>query len=107
MDSHQDSDGIVQQFPELEVQSSLRGTWRRWGDFLRRRHLEGLAAWMLDAGKPLALVSAQFLYMGRPFLGSAAGNLARLLESERETADFVDYLGSARSGGSELRPGKA
>ncbi len=82
---------------------SIRGMtsdhyWSAWGDALRRRHLEGLAAWLLDAGRPLALISAQALYAGRPFLGQAAGTLARLLESEDETVEFLQYLDPHRRG---------
>ena len=100
MDSHRDSDAVTRKSPESPLASPLRGEWRAWGDYLRRFHLDGLAAWLLEAGRPLALVSAQFLYMGRPFLGAGAARLARLLESESEAAEFMDYLGSEGAGNS-------
>ena len=49
---------------------------------------------MLDAGRPLALLSAQLLYIGSPFLGADAGRLADLLESDEESAVFAHYLDS-------------
>jgi len=47
---------------------------------------------MLDAGLPLAILSAQALYFGRPFLGESAEALARTLESDEELRDFVSFL---------------
>jgi hypothetical protein len=100
----QDMDSQPSPDPEnLTHPEPIRGitsdhSWSAWGDALRRRHLQGLAAWLLDVGRPLALVSAQVLYVGRPFLGEAAGILARLLESEDETAEFLQYLDPHRGG---------
>lgn len=71
---------------------SPREHWPRWADLLRRTHLDGLAAWLLEAGAPLALLSAQALYLGRPFLGEAADALARTLESEDEARAFSSFL---------------
>jgi len=85
----------------------VRGAWRPWAALLRRRHLAGLAAWLLDAGRPLALVSAQFLYMGEPLLGEGARQLGRLLESESETDDFIDELSIDEGPGSRTMQGDA
>jgi len=92
MDSQQGSDAVIRKLPETARDSSLRRTWRAWGDDLRRRHLDGVAAALVDAGGPLALVSSQLLHIGRPLLGEVATQLAVILESERETAAFRDYL---------------
>ena len=97
MDSQQGPDAVIRNLPEPTKDSSLRRTWRAWGDDLRRRHLHGVAAALLDAGGPLVLVSSQLLYFGRPLLGEAATHLAMMLESEGETAAFRDYLRGTRS----------
>jgi hypothetical protein len=95
MDSHQGSDAVIRKSQDSPQQLLLRGAWRGWGEALRRRHLDGVAALLLEAAKPIALVSAQFLHMGRPFFGQTAFQLARLLESDTETLDFIAYLESA------------
>jgi len=107
MDSHQVSDAVITKFPAPPRESYLRDTWRGWGDMLRRRRLAGLAAWLLEAGRPLALVSAQFLYMGWPLFGPGAATLAKLLESEDNTTEFLAYLGSGGSGSPGMRRGDA
>jgi hypothetical protein len=71
---------------------SSRGHWLRWAETLRRYQLDGIAAWLLDAGRPLAVLSAQALYFGRPFLGESADALARTLESDDELSAFVSFL---------------
>jgi hypothetical protein len=72
--------------------ASPRDHWLRWAGTLRRYQLDGFARWVLDAGKPLAILSAQVLYIGRPFLGENADALARTLESEDELHAFVSFL---------------
>ncbi len=73
-------------------QASPRMHWLRWAETLRRYQLDGLAAWILDAGRPLAILSAQMLYIGRPFLGETVDVLAHTLESDEELRDFVSLL---------------
>lgn len=51
--------------------SVFGGSWPGW-----------IVEWLLDAGRPLALVSAQLLYAGTPFLGRGAERLAQILESD-------------------------
>jgi hypothetical protein len=97
MGSQQGTDAVIRNFPEPASDSSLRRTWRAWGDDLRRRHMDGLAVALLDASGPLALVSSQLLHFGRPLLGEVATTLAMILESERETAAFRNYLGGTRT----------
>jgi hypothetical protein len=72
--------------------TSPRDHWLRWAGTLRRYQLDGFARWVLDSGKPLAILSAQVLYIGRPFLGENADALARILESEDELRAFVSFL---------------
>ena len=80
--------------PSPEGTQSPRESWREWGEVLRRHQLRQIAAWLLEAGRPLAVLSAQLLYAGSPFLGPGAHRLAHLLESEQEARAFVDYLES-------------
>jgi hypothetical protein len=75
-----------------KVHTSPREQWFRWAETLRRYRLDGFATWMLDAGKPLAILSAQALYFGKPFLGETADALARTLESDDELRAFVSFL---------------
>jgi hypothetical protein len=71
---------------------SPREYWPQWAEMLRRYQLDGLASWLLDAGRPLALLSAQALYAGRPFLGETVDALARTLESDEEAGAFASFL---------------
>jgi hypothetical protein len=96
MDSQQGSDAVIHSLPEPARDPSLRRTWRAWADDLRRHHLDGVALALLDAGGPLVLVSSQLLHFGRPLLGEVATHLAMILESERETEAFRDYLNGTR-----------
>jgi hypothetical protein len=73
-----------------------RTYWSQWADFLRRWGMEGLAAWLLEAGAPLAPVGAQLLYAGQPLFGpSSRGSftaLAEMLEDDDESQDFLAFL---------------
>jgi hypothetical protein len=76
--------------------NSLRAHWPEWTEALRRRGLDGLAAWLLEAGGPINLIGAQLLYIGQPFVTSQANEdiraLANLLEEEDETRAFAALL---------------
>ena len=71
---------------------SPREDWIRWAETLRRYQADGFATWLLDAGKPLALFTAQLLYWGQPFLGGTARSMGQMLESDDETKAFADLL---------------
>ena len=71
---------------------SPREDWLQWAETLRRYQADGFAAWLLEAGRPLALLTAQFLYWGRSFLGERSEALGRLLESDEETRAFAAFL---------------
>ena len=75
--------------------------WSKWAGFLEKWGMDGFAAWLLEAGAPLAPVGAQLLYMGQPFFGSSTraglGALAGLLESDRDTQEFVSFLKEGRT----------
>ena len=72
--------------------NSPRSHWTEWADKLRRYQLDGLAFWLLEAGRPLVILSAQMLYIGRPFLGDNAEALAQTLESDDEVRAFAAFL---------------
>ncbi len=74
-----------------------RSSWAIWAEFLRRRHLAELVAWLLEAGGPLKLLGAQALYFGSIFLparfiAGSGQTLMALLEDEAESRSFVRYL---------------
>ena len=70
-----------------------RADWSQWAEILRRFKMDGFASWVLEAGSPLAVIGAQVLYIGQPFIGGEKVNaLAHMLESETEAQSFVRYL---------------
>lgn len=69
-----------------------RPHWSDWASQLRRLRLESFAAWLLEAGAPLALLGAQAFFAAAPFLGPQSEALARLLEDDEERRVFVSYL---------------
>lgn len=97
---HDDSASTLRNLPQLQEKAHLRGVWHTWADGLRLYDLGGLAAWLMEAMRPLALVTAQLAYMGQPFLGKGAGYLAKLLESDSDQFDFIEYLSSGQKSGS-------
>jgi hypothetical protein len=67
--------------------------WSHWAESLRRLKLDGLVAWLLEAGAPLTVLGAQAVYMSQPFVGGKQLNaLAHMLEEEEETQAFARYL---------------
>lgn len=84
-----------------------RERWPEWREVLRRHQLQGIVGWLLEAGAPLALISAQLLYIGGPWLGGGAHQLAHLLESDEETMEFLRYLDSGSPDVQEFPPGIA
>jgi len=78
--------------PSTLLTRSPRAHWLQWAETLRRYQLDGIASWLLEAGRPLAILSAQMLYVGRPFLGEGADALASTLESDDETRAFASLL---------------
>lgn len=73
-----------------------RTYWPVWIDFLRRLGLEGFAVWLLEGGGPVAVLGAQVLYLGQPFVPPSASvgmrALADLLEQEDESQAFTALL---------------
>lgn len=71
---------------------SPREDWFEWAETLRRYQADGFVSWLLEAGRPLAILTAQALYLGQPFLGARARALGHLLESDEEAHAFADML---------------
>ncbi len=70
-----------------------RFEWSKWAESLRRLKLDVVAAWLLEAGGPLTVLSAQAVYLGQPFLGGKKlDSLAHMLEEEEESQAFARYL---------------
>ena len=74
------------------LMQSPREDWLRWAATLRRYQAEGFASWLLEAGRPLAVLTAQLLYLGQPFLGGTAKALGQMLESDEEARAFAAML---------------
>lgn len=71
---------------------SPREEWLKWAETLRRYQAEGLVAWLLEAGRPLAILTAQVLYWGQPFFGDTAQAVGHMLESDEEARAFAALL---------------
>ena len=72
---------------------STRAFWPTWAERLQDWRLDTLAAWLLEAGGPFTLLSAQALYIISPFFaGEGVENLARMLERNDETQAFISFL---------------
>jgi hypothetical protein len=70
-----------------------RPDWSHWAATLRRLKLDGLAAWLLEAGAPLTVLGAQALYISQPFLGGKVStSFAHMLEDDEEAQAFARYL---------------
>jgi hypothetical protein len=76
--------------------------WQRWAGFLQRWRIDGLAAFLLEAGGPLVLLAAQALYFGQPFFRQTMPDrniqaLVDLLENEEEGQAFAAFLRERKS----------
>ena len=70
-----------------------RAEWSKWAESLRNLKLDGMVAWLLEAGAPLTILGAQALYISQPFVGgNKIDSLAQMLEQEDETQAFARYL---------------
>jgi hypothetical protein len=70
-----------------------RDYWPRWAEVLRRYQLNEIAASLLEAGSPLALLGAQALYFSRGFIHSdQLTALAATLEEDHEARAFASFL---------------
>ncbi len=60
---------------------------RVWKDLKKAREMVVTAN-----GRPVALLTAQVLYVARPFFGEGAQTFAHTLESDDEARAFADFL---------------
>jgi hypothetical protein len=73
--------------------NSPREYWPRWAETLRRYQLHELAATLLEAGTPLALLGAQALYFSRGLIvNDQLTALALTLEEDNEARAFASFL---------------
>jgi hypothetical protein len=82
---------------QTDALPEARDFWSTWAEFLRRRGLDSLVAWILEAAGPLTVLGAQILYLGGPLLRPALSNgqvdaFAGLLEDHREALAFAAFL---------------
>jgi len=71
--------------------------WRVWARFLHQWGVKEWVASFLEAAGPLAILGAQAVYVGQPFLTrspdrSNLAALARLLEEPEQMQAFVNFL---------------
>jgi hypothetical protein len=77
---------------------SPREYWQRWAETLRRYQLHELAATLLEAGSPFALLGAQVLYFSRGLiLNDQLTALALTLEEDTEARAFASFLVEERT----------
>jgi hypothetical protein len=82
---------------QMDSIAETRSAWLGWAEFLRRRGLENLAAFVLEAAGPLTVLGAQALYFSDPLLrpaltGVQLNALAGLLEDRDEALAFAAFL---------------
>ncbi len=76
--------------------------WQKWARILQRWRLDGIAAFIMEAGGPLAVLAAQALYLGQPFFRQSMPEanfqaLANLFEDQEEGQLFAAYLREGRN----------
>lgn len=72
---------------------SSREYWPGWVETLHHYQLHELAASLLEAAGPLALLGAQILYFGRGlFENEQITALAQMLEEDGEVHAFASFL---------------
>jgi hypothetical protein len=82
---------------QMDSIPEARSVWPGWAEFLHRHGLENMVAWALEAAGPLAMLGAQALYIGGPFLRPAMTDLQRnaladLFEDREEALAFSAFL---------------
>jgi len=74
-----------------------RTFWQNWARFLQRWGVDGIAAYLMEAGGPLSILAAQAIYLGQPFLRLSVPEghlhaLANLFEDQEEAHMFAAFL---------------
>ena len=75
--------------------------WQNWARFLHHWGVDGIAAYLMEAGGPLSVLAAQAIYMGQPFLRQSVPEghlqaLANLFEDQEEGHMFAAFLREGR-----------
>jgi hypothetical protein len=76
----------------MEDQSIEPRQIARW---LNNQGLQGIAAFLLELGRPFGFFAAQAAYIAEPFFGGQRGlflDLARLLEDPEQMDQLMDHL---------------
>lgn len=76
--------------------------WPKWARFLQHWGVDGIAAFLMEAGGPLTVLAAQVVYLGQPFLrqSDSEGHLQALVdlfEDQEEGQMFAAFLREGRS----------
>ena len=71
--------------------------WEEWAHFLQHVQIREPVAAFLEASGPLAVIFAQLIYFGQPFLNwmlpsGGWSSLAETLENQKDRQEFVSYL---------------
>ncbi|OJX41225.1 MAG: hypothetical protein BGO78_00295 [Chloroflexi bacterium 44-23] len=72
----------------------------KWARFLHEKRLAGIFKFLHEAGAPLNIIFAQFLYLSAPFLpGKNLSSLASVLENKRDSENFLISLENLEENG--------
>ena len=76
--------------------------WQNWARFLQHWGVDGIAAFLMEAGGPVSILAAQAIYMGQPFLRQSMPEghlqaLANLFEDQEEGHMFAAFLREGRN----------
>ena len=71
--------------------------WQNWARFLQHWGLDGITAFLMEAGGPGSILVAQVIYMGQPFLNHSVPDghlqaLVNLFEDQEEGHMFAAFL---------------
>ena len=78
-----------------------RPLWQNWARILQHWGVDGIAAYLIEAGGPLSILAAQAIYVGQPFLRQSMPEgqllaLANLFENQEEGHLFAAFLREGR-----------
>jgi len=71
--------------------------WQNWARFLQHWGLDGITAFLMEAGGPVSILAAQAIYMGQRFIRQSMPEghlqaLANLFEDQEEGQMFAAFL---------------
>jgi hypothetical protein len=85
-----------------DIMQTERSLWQNWARFLQHWGIDGIAAYLMEAGGPLSILAAQAIYVGQPFLRQSMPEghwlaLADLFENHEEGHLFAAFLREGRN----------